>query len=95
MFGDYFSKKWTQSGGDVRWLAYGFGVYAVAIASWFILFWEGKILAQIGPIWTAFQCLLCVVVGVVVFDERLTLLHKIGIALAIMSMLLLSTKGNS
>ncbi|MDO8601897.1 MAG: SMR family transporter [bacterium] len=85
--GDIFFKSWATA--NRFWmLGVGLAVYFVGTLFWAIsLKHEG--LARAISIFTVVNLIIIVLVGVLFFDEQLTGLHKIGIALGVLSVALL------
>ncbi len=85
--GDIILKKWAIDGKNIA-LIFGIAVYFVATLLWaFSLKYE--FLSKAISILTVLNLVIVVLVGVLYFKEDLSMVNKIGIALGIISIILI------
>lgn len=89
--GDYFCKGWVDTHSNLK-LSQAIFCYLCATSLWLVLISQGKQLSRIGPIWTIMQACAAVAIGVFVFKEQLSLIHKIGLGFALVSIACLTRK---
>jgi small multidrug resistance pump len=90
--GDYFLKLASQQTASPflnRWFLCGFVVYALCAFGWVIAMQHMK-LATIGVVYSVSTVLFLTLLGVFVFGETLNKYEMVGIACALMSIVLLS-----
>lgn len=87
VLGDIFLKRWSIENKNVV-LAIGLAIYFVGTIFWA---WSLKyeLLSRAISIFTVVNLMAVVLVGVLVFNEQLTLQQKFGIALGVVSVLLI------
>ena len=84
--GDIFLKKWSLGGKSVL-MAIGFMLYVVASLFWaFSLKYE--YLSKAISIFTVLNLICVVLVGVLMFEEKLSLVNIIGMVLGLVSVVL-------
>lgn len=87
VFGDVFFKKWSISG-KTGVLVLGLLIYFTGAYFWAIsLKYEG--LAVAAAIFTIMNMVLAALIGVLYFNEDLSLMNKVGIGLGILSVVFL------
>lgn len=74
---------------EMKWFAAGFLIYASTAFGWFYVMKHVK-LSSLGAIYAVSTILLLVAVGVFYFHEKINLYEIIGIALALISVVLLA-----
>lgn len=74
---------------DTKWFVLGFIIYASTAFGWFYAMKQIK-LSSLGVIYALTTALLLVVLGIFYFDEKLNAYELVGIATAIISLILLS-----
>jgi multidrug transporter EmrE-like cation transporter len=85
--GDVLFKKWAIDGRTAL-LLLGLGIYFVGTVFWaFSLRYE--FLSKAISVFTVLNMIIIVVVGVLYFKEDLNLMNKIGIALGVVSVMLM------
>ena len=91
VIGDFFLKMAGHGTKylDVKWFVAGLLVYASLAFAWFYVMRQIK-LSTIGVVYSLVTVLLLVAVGTFYFHEKLNLYEVIGIASAIVSLVLLS-----
>jgi len=87
VMGDIFFKKWSLGGKNIL-LILGFFIYAIGIIVWaFSLKYD--FLSRAISILSILNLIVVVLVGVLYFNETLSFVNKIGIALGILSLVLI------
>jgi len=95
---DLFSKRWAISPnprffvGWSFWIA--FSVYELVAWPWFAALRRQPELGRLAGIWTVVCLLMACIIGVGVFDEKLSNLNKLGVALGVLSVLCLFGEGS-
>jgi len=85
--GDIFFKKWGLGGKNIL-LISGFVIYAIGIVFWaFSLKYD--FLSKAISILSILNLIIVVLVGVLYFNETLSFINKIGIAMGILSLVLI------
>jgi len=85
--GDIFFKKWSIGGKNII-LILGFLIYALGTIFWaFSLKYD--YLSRAISVLSILNLIVVVLVGVLYFNETLTIVNKIGIALGILGMILI------
>jgi multidrug transporter EmrE-like cation transporter len=85
--GDIFFKKWSLGSKNIL-LILGFIIYGIGTILWaFSLKYE--FLSKAISILTLLNLIVVVLVGVLYFNENLTLINKLGVALGIVSIILI------
>jgi len=87
--GEFLSKKWGQNPG---WMLTGAVVatYALGSLMWLPALLHKNELARMGMLWCLLTTPLTVIMGTIVFHEKLSNGQWVGIALAMVALLLLS-----
>ncbi len=89
--GDILLKQWTVLNRSA-WFWFGVAVYGASTVAWaFSLRYE--LLARAVSVVTIVNLLAVVLVGVLVFGEQLSLVNKLGIALGVVSLVLIEWWG--
>lgn len=87
VFADILFKKWAI-GNKFYFLIIGLGIYFIGTVVWaFSLKYE--LLSKAVSIFTIANLIILVLAGVLVFNESLSFINKIGIALGILSVILI------
>jgi multidrug transporter EmrE-like cation transporter len=85
--GDIYFKKWSLGGKNIL-VVIGFIIYGFGTILWaFSLKYE--FLSKAISILTLLNLIIVVLVGVLYFDEKLTFINKLGVALGIVSIVLI------
>lgn len=85
--GDIFFKKWSMGGKNAL-IIIGFLIYAIGTIFWaFSLKYE--YLSKAISVLTILNLIIIVLVGTLYFNEGLSLINKIGIALGVISVVLI------
>lgn len=90
--GEYLSKLWANQPSSLLTIAV-VAAYAVCGLLWLPLVLHKGSLAVAGAIFLLAGTVITTVIGVVIFDERLSSLQILGMCLAVAAFVLLSTKG--
>jgi multidrug transporter EmrE-like cation transporter len=90
-FGEYFSKKFATSS-DLRMAAIAYASYSGATLCWFPALFQKNHLILVGTIWSVSSLIITVILGIAVFDEKLTARISIGLFLAFASILFLTVE---
>ncbi len=84
---DILFKRWSLSNKNIL-FAVGLFIYFLGTVFWaFSLKYE--LLSKAGGIFTVINLIVLTLVGVLIFNENLTLLNKIGIGLGVISVVLM------
>jgi multidrug transporter EmrE-like cation transporter len=89
--GDYYSKLWATSGGT-RLLLCVIGAYIVSTGLWLPVIARRNELALMGTLWSVICLLMAVIIGTLVFHEKLSPANWTGIIFALAATVLLSVK---
>lgn len=87
--GGYFSKKYALSQ-DTFLLICLLIAYNIGSITWIPAICQKSDLALVGTLWAVLSSLITIIVGIVIFQESITLLNGIGIFFAIISIIFLS-----
>lgn len=87
VIGDVYFKKWSLGGKNIL-LVLGFVIYAIGTVLW-ALSLKYEFLSKAISILTLLNLIAVVLIGVLYFKENLSLINKIGIALGILSVILI------
>jgi spermidine export protein MdtJ len=85
--GDIFFKKWSLEGRNIL-LALGLFVYFIGTVFWAVSL-KYEYLSKAISVFMVLNILIVVLVGVIYFKENLSLVNKIGIGLAVLSIILI------
>ncbi|PWB38630.1 MAG: hypothetical protein C3F02_02870 [Parcubacteria group bacterium] len=85
--GDTYLKKWSLESKNL-WLLIGLLIYFVGSIFWIVSL-KYDYLSRAITIFTVLNLILVVLVGVLYFKEDLSLINKFGIALAVLSVILI------
>ena len=88
-FGEFYSKKYAL-GHSWKVLVLIFSFYMVSVWLWLKAICQTKELAVTGSVWSVLSLVITVLLGVLFFDEKLHLMHWIGLAFAMISVYMLS-----
>ena len=88
-FGEFFSKKFALHPG-MSLMIYLIIVDVVSLLAWIPAIMEKQQLSIIGTLWSVISLVLTVLIGVLVFGEKLNALSIAGIIFAFISVVLLS-----
>jgi multidrug transporter EmrE-like cation transporter len=87
VIGDVYFKKWAMENKTLL-LILGLAVYFAGSVFW-ALSLKHEYLSKAGAIFTVLNLIAVVLIGALLFQENLTLTNKIGIALGIVSIILI------
>jgi len=87
IFADILFKKWSIENKNIL-LAIGLIIYIVGTLFWAFSLKYG-LLSKAAAIFTVLNLIILVLVGVIYFKENLSLINKVGIALGIVSIILI------
>ena len=88
-FGEYLSKKFALNPGWVLFTLFII-VDLIAAAAWIPAIFQESQLSTTGVIWSIASLLATVLIGILVFGERLNLIQSMGIVAGIVCVVLLS-----
>ncbi len=88
-FGEYFSKKFALEPG-MGYLGLIFLTYAFGVLTWLPALMQRNQLSIVGTIWSVLSLLATVLIGVLIFSEKLSVVGILGIVAAIVAIVLLS-----
>ena len=86
--GEYLSKIWAL-GPSIPILIFVLIIYSLGVLFWLPALLHKNQLAIMGTIWTMLGTLATVLIGILIFHEKLTLIQWLGVALAFLSLFLL------
>ncbi|MEI6864343.1 MAG: hypothetical protein WCK46_03230 [Candidatus Adlerbacteria bacterium] len=87
--GEFFSKKFALAPG-FGYVVLILGMYALGTLLWLPAILQKNQLSLVGALWSVLSLLATVLIGVILFGEKLSLLGVIGIVFAFVSVFLLS-----
>jgi EamA domain-containing membrane protein RarD len=90
-WGDYLGKRWVDVGGW-KLLVLAILAYEPVCPLWLIALKRRPHLGQMATIWCIVTALVAVVMGIVLFDEKLTRTQWAGVALGLASLPLLGAE---
>lgn len=88
-FGEFFSKKFALNPGWTLFAVF-IVVDVISASTWLPAIFEKNQLSTTGVIWSIASVAATVLIGVLAFDEKLTLLQCTGLAFGVVSVVLLS-----
>jgi len=88
--GEYVSKLWSLNPINYWLLIGAASLYIITTMFWFPTLLINNKLSQVGLIWVIFETISLLIVGVLVFGERLTTTQWIGAALTTVALILIS-----
>lgn len=88
-FGEYFSKKFALSPG-IGYVGLLFVAYAFGVLAWLLAITQKNQLSIVGTIWSVLSLMATVMIGVLIFSEKLSTIGVLGIITAFVSIVLLS-----
>ena len=88
-FGEFFSKKFALNP-SLSWIVYLIIVDVLSLLAWLPAIMEKNQLSVIGTMWSVISLLLTVLIGVLIFGEKLNSMSIAGIIFAFISVILLS-----
>lgn len=88
-FGEYFSKKFALVPGT-GYLGLIFLMYALGVLAWLPAIMQKNQLSIVGTIWSVLSLMATVMIGVLIFSEKLSIIGVLGIITAFVSIVLLS-----
>ena len=89
---DIFAKEWALHGTAVRWLA-AIGGFVIANAFWLSALRKGAGLGRGVVIFSVSTAILATLLGIVFYEETLSKIQLLGIAVGIFSLILIFWKG--
>ena len=87
--GEYFSKRFALQPGPI-FVVCLLAAYTVSVLLWLPAIMQKDQLSIVGTMWSVLSLLVTVLLGTVIFHEKLNLLGTIGIATAVISIILLA-----
>jgi drug/metabolite transporter (DMT)-like permease len=91
LIGDIFGKLWIVKQKPLMWLL-AVSIYSIGAISYIqSLKYEGLIITSI--IWHILSIIGVFIIGIVFFDEKITLLQSLGIGFGLLALILFSIKG--
>jgi multidrug transporter EmrE-like cation transporter len=88
-FGEFLSKKFALAP-SVGYVILILFIYSLGALAWLPAIFEKKELSIVGAIWSVLSLLATVLIGVLIFDEKLNVIAITGIILGIIAVALLS-----
>lgn len=88
-FGEFMSKKFALSP-NWKYVVYVVIIYTFGVLAWLPAILQKKQLSITGTIWSIMSLLATVLIGVLIFKERLGMVGTAGITLALAAIILLS-----
>ena len=88
--GEFCSKYYALYPDRPRLLVSIFIAYNVGVALWVPAIVKTKELAITGTIWSVLSLFATVLIGAVIFSERLAIIHWIGVSFAVLSVICLT-----
>ena len=88
-FGEFLSKKFALAPSFSYVVSIMF-VYSLGVMSWLPAILQKNHLSIVGAMWSVLSLVATILIGTIVFDEKLSGIAVIGLALAIVSVFLLS-----
>ncbi len=88
-FGEFLSKKFALHP-STKYVIYILLVYALGTLAWLPAILQKNQLSVVGTIWSIMSLLATVLIGTLLFKEKLTIFGLVGIVLAFTSIILLS-----
>lgn len=88
-FGEFISKKFALNPGWGLFLAF-LVVDTISASAWIPAIFEKNQLSITGVMWSIVSLMATVLIGLLVFNEKLTLVQSIGIMFGMVSVILLS-----
>lgn len=90
--GEYLSKRWTME--PTFWSAAAIIIpYMAATWLWLPALKAGKNLSTTGVAWSVMSSLVTVCLGIFFFKEKLSITNYVGLVMAILSLILIQSKG--
>jgi multidrug transporter EmrE-like cation transporter len=86
---DYLVKRWTLALGW-PWFCGSLLMYNAMLLAWMAIVWKTKEISLVGTIWLLLCHVGLIAVGAGIFNEPITIRQGIGIALAMLSLILIS-----
>ncbi len=87
--GEYFSKKFALAPG-MGYLGLIFLMYGLGVLAWLPALMQRNQLSIVGTIWSVLSLLATVLIGVLIFSEKLSVVGILGIVAAFVAIILLS-----
>ncbi len=87
--GDFFSKKFALSP-KITYIVFVLLAYSICSLTWLPAILQKNQLSIVGTIWSVMSLVATIAIGVIIFGEKLSTLGIIGIAVALVSIILLS-----
>jgi len=87
--GEYFSKKFALNP-RVMYVLLILAAYCVGTLAWLPAILQKNSLSIVGTMWSVLSLFATVLIGVLIFGEKLSLIGIVGIVMAVISIILLS-----
>ncbi len=88
--GEFLSKEFALNTSKLIYILYIFIAYSFGILTWLAAIVQKNQLSIIGAMWSVLSLVATVLIGVLIFSEKLNILSITGIILGIISVALLS-----
>lgn len=88
-FGEFLSKKFALNPGWTLFLAFII-VDIISASAWIPAIFQKSQLSITGVIWSVVSLIATVLIGILIFSEKLTIIQTIGLATGLVSIILLS-----
>ena len=87
VIGDVYFKKWSMEGRNIL-LYLGLAIYFLGSVFWAISL-KYELLSKAISIFTVLNLIIVVLIGTIMFNESLSTINKLGIALGVLSVILI------
>jgi len=88
-FGEFLSKKFALAP-SIYYVLIIIGIYALGTLSWLPAIFQKNQLSVVGAIWSVLSLIATILIGLSVFNEKLTLTQSAGLVLGLVAVYLLS-----
>lgn len=88
-FGEFLSKKFALAP-SFTYVLYIVAIYSIGVLAWLPAILQKNQLSIVGAIWSVLSLLTTVLIGLLIFGERLNAVGIIGIIFAVAAIILLS-----
>ena len=88
-FGEFLSKKFALAP-SLSYVLIIIGIYALGTLAWLPAIFQKNQLSVVGAIWSVLSLIATILIGLLVFNEKLTLTQSAGLVLGLVAVYLLS-----